>query len=106
MLESALEQRVVRGAKSKGVKHVLKLTTKGSTGWPDRLILIPGGKALFLELKAPGKKPRPLQLYRIRELRRLGYDVEWADNYDDAMGHITRSLEAASCPTESSQVPS
>ena len=38
--------------------------TSGSSGWPDRICLFPDGKACFVEVKAPGKVPRPLQLHR------------------------------------------
>ena len=42
---------------------------------PDRLLLLPEGKMMFVEVKAPKKKPRALQLKRHGELRRLGFDV-------------------------------
>ena len=44
----------------------------GKAGWPDRIVLLPGGKVGFVELKAPGRKPRPLQVHRHRQLRNLG----------------------------------
>ena len=44
----------------------------GKAGWPDRIILLPGGKVGFVELKAPGKKPRPLQAHRHFQLWDLG----------------------------------
>ena len=47
---------------------------------PDRLILLPDGHIGFAELKAPGKKPRPLQLSRHRLLRELGYRVYVIDD--------------------------
>jgi hypothetical protein len=42
---------------------------------PDRLVLLPGGRVAFVEVKAPGEQPRPLQLARHRLLRRLGFKV-------------------------------
>ena len=42
---------------------------------PDRLVLLPGGKIGFVEVKAPGKEPRPLQVARHGLLRRLGFKV-------------------------------
>lgn len=41
-----------------------KFTSPGFDGVPDRLILLPGGKVAFIELKAPGKTLRPLQVRR------------------------------------------
>ena len=52
-----------------------KFTSPGFDGMPDRLVLLPGGRMGFVELKAPGKKPRALQLARHRLLRRLGFKV-------------------------------
>ena len=46
--------------------------TSGTSGWPDRIVLLPGGKVGFVELKAPGKKPRKLQAHRHNQLRDLG----------------------------------
>jgi hypothetical protein len=42
---------------------------------PDRLVLLPGGKMAFVEVKAYGIKPRPLQIKRHETLRRLGFKV-------------------------------
>ena len=52
-----------------------KFVSPGNAGVPDRLICLPGGRAVFAELKAPGKKPRPLQIAAQAELRKLGFRV-------------------------------
>ena len=43
-------------------------------------------KMAFVELKAPGKKPRPLQLKRKRMLERLGFPVYVVDNIEQIGG--------------------
>ena len=53
----------------------LKFTSPGFDGMPDRLLLFPGGRMAFVEVKAPGEKPRPLQLSRHGMLRGLGFKV-------------------------------
>lgn len=53
----------------------LKLTCPGFVGMPDRLVLLPKGKIGFVEVKRPGKKPRPIQLLRHKLLRGLGFQV-------------------------------
>ena len=53
----------------------LKFVSPGWAGAPDRLVLMPGGRLWFLELKAPGKRPRPLQEKRIAELMGRGFRV-------------------------------
>ena len=74
MREKIIEQHLV-----KAVKHNIciapKLLSRVFDGMPDRLVLLPGGKIGFVEVKAPGKEPRPLQVARHGLLRRLGFKV-------------------------------
>ena len=53
----------------------LKFVSPAWEGAPDRIILFPGGKIFFVEVKRPGEMPRPLQLKRHEELRKLGFSV-------------------------------
>ena len=48
-------------------------------GVPDRIILLPHRRIAFAELKAPGKKMRPLQLRRKIQLEHLGFKVYCID---------------------------
>ena len=82
-LEKSLEQKVVKYAKAMGCL-CYKFTSPGNRGVPDRIIIGPTGKVLFLELKAPGKKPTPLQLHTLETLRKQGCIAHWADNYTDS----------------------
>ena len=63
----------------KAVQHAgglaYKLTSQTANGLPDRLVLFPSGKAVFVELKAPGKMLRPLQRKRRMQLMELGFPV-------------------------------
>ena len=74
MYERTIEKELVTKTKSMG-GIAPKFTSPGFDGMPDRLILLPNGKIAFAELKAPGKKPRPLQEARHNLLRRLGFKV-------------------------------
>lgn len=58
----------------------IKIIPVSMRGLPDRLVLLPGGKILFVELKAPGKKPRPEQLRVHKLLRELGFAVAVIDS--------------------------
>ncbi len=79
MLEKALEHKLVTEIKRVG-GLALKFISPGFDGVPDRLILFPDGKMAFVEVKAPGKKPRALQKARHRQLRQLGFSVYVLDN--------------------------
>ena len=57
-----------------------KWVSPGFDGMPDRIALLPGGKSGFVETKAPGEKPRPLQASRHALLRRLGFRVYVLDD--------------------------
>jgi hypothetical protein len=61
-------------------------------GVPDRIVLLPGGRAAFAELKDKGKKPTKKQAYRHRQIEALGFAVYIADSYeavDRAIAHMT-----------------
>lgn len=72
--EKQIEQYLVKRVKASGGK-AYKFVSPGNAGVPDRLVCLPGGRIIFVELKAPGKKPTPLQLAKHRELQRLGFRV-------------------------------
>lgn len=55
---------------------LLKLSPFGMAGIPDRILLWPGAIVIFIEFKAPGKYPKPLQRWWHARLRRLGFRVE------------------------------
>ncbi len=74
MRERTIEQQLVKAVKAKG-GMCPKFTSPGMDGMPDRLVLLPQGRIAFVEVKAPGKKPRSLQLHRHKELRQLGFKV-------------------------------
>ena len=57
-----------------------KWVSPGNVGVPDRLIVFPGGTVYFRELKAPGKKPTPLQMRQLEKLKALGFDVGVIDS--------------------------
>lgn len=74
MQESGLERRLKREVERRG-GLARKLITPGAAGAQDRLILMPGGRVWFVELKSPGLRPRPLQVFRAEELKKLGFRV-------------------------------
>lgn len=81
MKESEIEARLVRGVKALGGR-AYKFVSPGNVGAPDRLVVLPGGRILFAELKADGGRLSRMQLHQIDGLRRLGAEVweVWGEN--------------------------
>lgn len=74
MLEKHIEQKLIKAVKKMG-GLCPKFVSPGFDGVPDRLVLLSDGKIAFVELKAPSKKLRPLQVKRKRQLEQLGFLV-------------------------------
>ena len=83
MRESMIEKVLVLTANVHGGRAV-KLVSPGTAGIPDRLLLGSGGRLAFVEVKAPGKKPRALQAFRAEQLRSMGFQVETIDSTEAA----------------------
>ena len=91
MLEREIENRLVAETKVRD-GMALKFVSPGCVGVPDRIVLLPGGKLGFVELKALGEKPRPIQERRIRQLRALGFLVFGVDGIEQ-IGGVLRALQ-------------
>ena len=87
MREKTIEQKFRAAVKAAGGLAV-KFASPGFDGVPDRLALLPGGRMAFVEVKAPGEKPRPLQEARHRLFRRLGFKVYVLDDESQIGGII------------------
>lgn len=79
MTEKVLERKLVQAVKDMG-GIAPKFISPGFDGMPDRLVLLPKGRIAFVEVKAPGEKPRPIQLARHKLLRGLGFKVYVLDD--------------------------
>lgn len=93
MREKIIEQHLVKAVKTSG-GIAPKLVSPGFDGMPDRLVLLPGGKVGFVEVKAPGKEPRPLQVARHGLLQRLGFKVYILDD-PEQIGGILDEIRTA-----------
>ena len=87
MREKQIENKLATEAKKLG-GIALKFVSPSFDGMPDRLVLMPDGHIAFVELKALGKKPRPLQLARHRLLRSLGFRVYVNDSVEQIGGML------------------
>ena len=72
IFESDIEQKLVAGVEDLGgvcLKH-------GQDGWPDRVVLLPGGRTIWVETKRPDGRVAALQEWRAAKLRKIGHRVE------------------------------
>ena len=91
MREKQIENKLATEAKKLG-GIALKFVSPSFDGMPDRLVLMPDGHIAFVELKAPGKKPRPLQIARHKLLRSLGFQVYVIDGVEQIGGMLHELL--------------
>lgn len=91
MNEKFIERKLVTAVKARG-GIAPKFVSPGFAGMPDRLVLFPGGVCAFAELKAPGMKPRALQLARHEMLKRLGFKVYVIDGTEQ-IGEMLNELQ-------------
>lgn len=85
MREKAIEQKLVSEVKKRG-GICLKWVAPGFDGVPDRLVFLPFSHLGMVECKAPGEKPRPLQVSRHKLFKRLGFKVYVLDAIEDIGG--------------------
>ena len=85
MRESEIEKRLKNAVKMRD-GQALKFVSPNFNGVPDRLLLLPEGKAAFAELKATGRKMRSLQIKRKRQLEALGFSVYCIDGIEQIGG--------------------
>ncbi len=93
MRESTVELKLVKAVKLLG-GLAPKFVSPGLDGVPDRLVLLPGGRIAFIELKAQGKTLRPLQVRRKRQLEALGFSVYCIDR-PEQIGGILDEIQSS-----------
>lgn len=77
--ENLIEKHLVAEVKKAG-GVAFKFVSPARRSVPDRIVLLPGGRIVFVECKAPGKPPRPDQLREHERLRKLGFTVVVLDS--------------------------
>lgn len=94
MKESQIQSKIIERHQKLGW-FVTKLIQTTTNGIPD-LMLIKHGRVVFIEVKAKGKKPEELQLYRHAEMRGYGVEVYWTDdlNFQVPLPTLTFIIES------------
>lgn len=81
LLESKIQSDIIRKLESMGYM-VIKLILTNKNGIPD-LLLLKDGKASFIEVKREGEKTKPLQEYRMNELKAKGFKSRTIKNVNE-----------------------
>lgn len=81
-LEKSVERRFRQACRRRGAM-VYKFVSPGRRGVPDRIVVMPGGESVYVELKREGEEPTPLQWEEIRKLRTQGARVYVAAGRDE-----------------------
>lgn len=84
MTESAVQSKIIKQLEKLGC-FVIKIIRANKSGIPDLLVLLPTGRAVFIEVKKPGGVASKLQQYYIEYLRKLGFTAFICDDPNDAV---------------------
>ena len=76
MTEQQIQAKLIKNLEKEGY-YVLKLSVTNKPGIPDLIAIPKNSDVKFIEVKRPGQKPRPLQVYRIKELKDHGVSATW-----------------------------
>lgn len=93
--EKVFERTLSKYVNDKGGIAV-KLLSQFVNGLPDRMYLLPGGRALFVEFKSTGKKPTKIQEHIIDRIRRVGFTVLVVDSpetWKEAVSEVDKLLD-------------
>lgn len=99
MRESAVERRLTEMLRKRGAL-CLKFVSPGNPGVPDRVVLLPGGRVIFAELKAQDGRTGALQERQIARMRGLGADVRVLKGVEQVQGFV----EEVCCECDSSRI--
>lgn len=104
MRENVIEEYLRDKVKAIGGR-AYKFLSPGNSGVPDRLVLLPGGICIFVELKAPSKEPTTLQLLQHKKLRTLGFIVLVIDSKQKVDELIRNCEEVVQDEVHTSRLP-
>lgn len=74
MKESAIEAKLGKMVRTQGGLY-FKFVSPGNPGVPDRIVILPGGRIIFVELKTEVGRLAAIQKWQIAEMQKRGMDV-------------------------------
>lgn len=90
--EKSIERYLAELAKQNGLL-CLKYSNPNMVGYPDRLLVLPGGNVIWVDLKSKGRKPTRIQHMRIAELTGMRHLVKVIDNKAD-IDELIKSIKS------------
>lgn len=87
MKESVIEAWMVRAIRSRG-GLCYKWVSPGTTGVPDRIVILPGGRTIYVELKTEVGRLSEIQKHIHAELRKRGADVRTLYGLDQVKAFV------------------
>lgn len=82
--EARLQKRIVAALGRAGIP-AWRIRPMGLSGWPDIYGILPGGRALHIEVKMPKEEPEPLQADTLKILGEAGAVVGWTTSVKEAL---------------------
>ena len=91
MLEKEIERRMTQTVKKRG-GLCYKFVSPSNPGVPDRIIITPNGRVIFVELKTEIGRLANIQKWQISEMRKRGADVRVAKGWPDVKALLEEIL--------------
>lgn len=92
--EKRVEAGFARWCRERGL-FCLKLAAISMSGFPDRTVLLPGGKMVCIEFKSPTGTTSKVQDRVIAALRALGFDVLVTSDKTEAINFVIGHIDAS-----------
>lgn len=87
MLEKEIERRMVLEVKKRG-GLCYKFTSPNNPGVPDRIVITPDGRVIFVELKTEIGRLAKIQRWQVSEMQKRGVDVRVVKGWDAVKAFI------------------
>lgn len=87
MRESEIERKLGLGVRQLGGLYY-KFTSPNLPGVPDRIVILPGGRVIFVELKAEMGRLANIQKWVIEEMRQREADVRVIKGWNEAKAFL------------------
>ncbi len=87
MKESTIEARLVREVKKRG-GLCYKFVSPDNAGVPDRIVITPDGRTIYVELKTLIGRLAKIQKWQLAEIRKRGAEVRVLYGMDQVLAFV------------------